>query len=51
MVALDAEFPGYGWADNKGYGTPAHQRGLAEIGITPHHRRSFAPVRERMLRV
>jgi ribonuclease HII len=45
MVALDAEFPGYGWADNKGYGTPAHQRGLAAHGITPHHRKSFAPIR------
>jgi ribonuclease HII len=45
MVALDAEFPGYGWADNKGYGTPAHQRGLATHGITPHHRKSFAPIR------
>ena len=50
MIALDAEFPGYGWAENKGYGTPMHQRGLAEIGVTPHHRQSFAPVRERMLR-
>jgi ribonuclease HII len=50
MVALDAEFPGYGWAENKGYGTPVHQRGLAAIGVTPHHRQSFAPVRERMLR-
>jgi ribonuclease HII len=45
MVALDAEFPGYGWAANKGYGTAAHQRGLAEYGVTPHHRRSFAPIR------
>jgi ribonuclease HII len=45
MVALDGEFPGYGWADNKGYGTPAHQRGLAAHGITPHHRKSFAPIK------
>jgi ribonuclease HII len=51
MVALDAEWPGYGWADNKGYGTPAHQHGLALLGVTPHHRKSFAPVRERMLRL
>ncbi len=45
MVGLDAEFPGYGWARNKGYGTAAHMRGLAALGVTDHHRRSFAPVR------
>jgi ribonuclease HII len=45
MLALDAECPGYGWAANKGYGTPAHSRGLAQLGVTPHHRRSFAPVK------
>jgi ribonuclease HII len=48
MVALAAEYPGYGWAANKGYGTAAHARGLAELGVTPHHRRSFAPVRARL---
>lgn len=51
MVALDAEWPGYGWAANKGYGTAVHARGLAELGVTPHHRRSFAPVRKRLLEV
>jgi ribonuclease HII len=45
MVGLDAELPGYGWARNKGYGTAAHMRGLAALGVTDHHRRSFAPVR------
>jgi ribonuclease HII len=45
MVALDAEHPGYGWAANKGYGTAAHAQGLAQLGVSPHHRRSFAPVR------
>ena len=49
MVALDVDFPGYGWASNKGYGTALHARGLAEFGVTPHHRRSFAPVRKRLL--
>jgi ribonuclease HII len=49
MLALDAEWPGYGWAANKGYGTPAHSRGLAELGVTPHHRRSFAPIKKRLL--
>ena len=40
------EHPGYGWESNKGYGTPEHFRGLAELGPTPLHRRSFAPVRQ-----
>lgn len=48
MAGLDAEWPGYGWARNKGYGTDLHARGLADLGVTPHHRRSFAPVRERL---
>jgi ribonuclease HII len=39
-------YPGYGWERNKGYGTPEHQRALAELGPTPLHRRSFAPVRQ-----
>jgi ribonuclease HII len=46
MVALDAEFPGYGWAGNKGYGVKMHQEGLARLGVTPHHRRCFAPIRK-----
>ena len=46
MVALDAKFPGYGWAGNKGYGVKMHQEGLARLGVTPHHRRSFAPIRK-----
>jgi ribonuclease HII len=45
MRALDAECPGYGFARHKGYGTPAHQAALARLGPSPHHRRSFAPVR------
>jgi len=44
MVELDQAFPGYGWASNKGYGAKAHQQGLASLGVTPHHRRSFAPI-------
>jgi ribonuclease HII len=44
MVELDHAFPGYGWARNKGYGTAAHLAALRELGVTPHHRRSFAPV-------
>ena len=38
--------PGYGWERNKGYGTPEHQRALGELGLTPLHRRSFAPCRQ-----
>jgi ribonuclease HII len=40
---LDVDFPGFGFARNKGYGTPEHLRALREIGLTPQHRRSFAP--------
>lgn len=45
MADLTVEFPGYGWETNSGYGTRAHQVGLATLGVTPHHRRSFRPVR------
>jgi ribonuclease HII len=44
MVALSQQFPGYGWETNMGYGVPAHADGLARLGVTPHHRRSFVPV-------
>ncbi len=45
MRALAVAHPGYGWERNAGYGTAAHLEGLARLGATPHHRRSFAPVR------
>ncbi|MCB2108574.1 MAG: ribonuclease HII [Rhodobacteraceae bacterium] len=45
MKALAAQFPGYGWETNAGYGTAQHQSALAVRGVTPHHRRSFAPIR------
>ena len=44
MMTYDAEHPGYGWRTNKGYGTPAHLSALRQLGPTPLHRRSFAPV-------
>jgi len=44
MDRLAARYPGYGWERNKGYGTPEHLDALARLGVTPHHRRSFAPV-------
>jgi len=43
---LDTEFPGYGLARHKGYGTPDHLEALRRLGPTPLHRFSFAPVRE-----
>lgn len=45
MIALDARYPGYGFARNKGYPTPEHLEALHRLGPTPEHRRSFAPVR------
>lgn len=45
MVALCARYPGYEFSKHKGYGTPAHQRALLELGPCPIHRRSFKPVR------
>jgi ribonuclease HII len=44
MLALDSQYPGYGFAANKGYGTPQHLEALQRLGPTPIHRRSFAPV-------
>lgn len=45
MAELAQKHPHYGWERNAGYGTKAHQDGLAAHGLTPHHRRSFAPIR------
>lgn len=44
LVDLDAIHPGYGFARNKGYGTPEHLAALDRLGPSPVHRRSFAPV-------
>ncbi|CUH66653.1 Ribonuclease HII [Thalassovita autumnalis] len=44
MQQLGAEFPGYGWETNAGYPTATHKAALTQLGITPHHRRSFKPV-------
>ena len=41
MVALDADFPAYGWAGHKGYPTAAHYAALAAHGPSVHHRQSF----------
>jgi ribonuclease HII len=45
MVALDDEYPGYGFARHKGYPTREHMAALAALGVTPWHRKSFAPVK------
>jgi ribonuclease HII len=42
MIAADRDYPGYGWAANKGYGAAVHMK----FGPTPLHRMSFRPVRE-----
>jgi len=45
MCELDASYPGYGFASNKGYGSKAHIEALKKLGPCPVHRRTFAPVR------
>ena len=50
MRDMDARWPGYGFAQHKGYPVPAHREALARLGPCPEHRRSFAPVREACLR-
>ena len=44
MVDLAQQHPGYGWERNAGYPTKEHQVALRNLGVTPHHRRSFRPV-------
>lgn len=46
MQELDQRYPGYGFCDNKGYGTTAHIEALMHRGPCPEHRRSFRPVAE-----
>jgi ribonuclease HII len=48
MLELHEQHPDYGFAQHKGYGTPMHLAALRQHGVTPHHRRSFAPVREQV---
>ncbi len=46
MTRLSARYPQYAWERNAGYGTPDHLGALDAHGLTPHHRRSFGPVRQ-----
>jgi len=48
MARYAVDHPGYGWEHNRGYPTPEHIRALDTHGLTSLHRRSFAPVRERL---
>jgi ribonuclease HII len=49
MIALEDEFPGYGFAQHKGYGTPQHREALAQLGPAPIHRMSWKPLREKLI--
>lgn len=46
MEELEKEYPGYGFAQHKGYGTPEHQQAIRELGPSPIHRLSFQFIRE-----
>jgi ribonuclease HII len=46
MVKVDGRYPGYGFAQHKGYGTPQHHQALKRIGASNIHRFSYAPVRD-----
>ena len=50
LQGLDAVYPGYGFAIHKGYPTAAHRQALHELGPSPVHRRSFAPVRQMLIK-
>ena len=45
MRELALRYPGYGWDRNVGYSTSEHVDGIGRLGVTPHHRRSFEPIR------
>lgn len=49
LFELDAQYPHYGFAQHKGYPTTLHLERLAQYGITPEHRRSYAPVKKLIL--
>ena len=49
LVELDAVYPGYGLARHKGYCVAEHLEALRRLGPTPLHRKSYAPVAQRML--
>lgn len=46
MLEFDAQYPAYGFAEHKGYGTPRHLKAIEDHGPCPIHRRSFAPIKK-----
>jgi len=48
MADYACEYPGYGWETNRGYPTPEHIRAIEALGLTPHHRRTFSKVRDKL---
>jgi ribonuclease HII len=46
MIALDSQYPGYGFSRHKGYPTKMHVDALKELGVSSIHRKSFAPVKQ-----
>jgi ribonuclease HII len=51
MLEYEQKFPGYGFAEHKGYGTPQHLAAIVERGPCPIHRRSFAPFKPEQIRL
>jgi ribonuclease HII len=49
MIALDEDYPGYGFARHKGYGTRQHREALQRLGPAPIHRMSWRPLREKLI--
>ena len=49
LALLDGEFPQYGLAKNKGYGTPDHLNALARFGPCAEHRKTYQPVKDCLL--
>lgn len=50
MTELGESHPEYGWAQNAGYGVPHHLQALDAVGPSPHHRKTFQPVRRLLLK-
>lgn len=48
MIALDKVYPGYGFADHKGYPTTVHMAALDKLGVTPIHRTSYGPIKAKL---
>lgn len=46
LIDMDGEYPGYYFAQNKGYATEAHRQAIADLGPCDQHRRTFSPIKE-----